>query len=861
MSVRFANRAAVTGVIASLAVTALSAQRGPPSVASADSVTLVAGAGYRASGFHRWLLGGVYRTLWVTPIRVPVLNLKTFAGGLTADKAGGGKQTKSLRLIGADGVEYVFRSVDKDDAALPPSLRDIGLAKWLARDQTSSSHPAAHLVAAPLLKAAGVIHEAPQLVAMPDDPALGEFRADFAHRLGIIMPFPTEGKDGAPRFADALEIIDSDTLLQRLNRDPSQRVDERAYLTARLVDMLSNNYDRHPGNWKWARLSAAPEAPWFPISRDQDKVLIGLDGVLPRLFRRASPSLISFGPHYPAIRSLTSNSLALDQRLLAGLEWLDWDSVARATQARLTDAVIAGALAAMPAEYAASAPVAISALRIRRDSLPMIARRFYLELSRVLDIHATDAAEVATLTHAADGSVEVRLATVDGRTWYQRHFVTEETTSLRLYLHGGDDLVTMTGEPVGIPLIVVGGEGRNTITGSAADMRLRDFGAPHAVKYGGDTLWSRRPRVAQAGGSVAPGRDAGANVSPTAAISVNRDLGIMPSLGVRWRGYGFRRVPYGSQVALLARHSFKTGGSLVSLTGDLRRESSSVRFTALAQMSQLELVNYHGLGNSSRQTVGILPGASAPREDYFAVAQRQWRAQPALVIGVGSASVVEFGPVVQFTRTDATPDRFITDSAPYGSGDFGQVSARLAYRHDTRAPSRHPDGGSVVEAAAAYSPALWDARAAFGSVGATATMYRRLPVPTHPVLRVRGGAKKVFGDFPYLEAAFLGGRNDLRALDLQRYAGDASINAGLELRIPVARVPLILPWRVGLLATGDIGRVYLHGASPGRWHDAYGAGFSIGLHDLALDVRLLRANEPGQSAVVTFRLASLGILP
>ena len=81
--------------------------------AKPESVTVVAGQHYEAGRFHRWLLGANYRDLWTTPIRVPVFDWHTFAGGLHPTKEGGGNQTKSLRFETAEGDEYVFRLVDK----------------------------------------------------------------------------------------------------------------------------------------------------------------------------------------------------------------------------------------------------------------------------------------------------------------------------------------------------------------------------------------------------------------------------------------------------------------------------------------------------------------------------------------------------------------------------------------------------------------------------------------------------------------------------------------------------------------------------------------------------------------------------
>src|ERR1700704_6828265 len=82
------------------------------------------GPQYRAGGWRPLLLGKEYRSLWATPVTVPVLDLRTFAGGLRPISKGGGQQTKSLRLAATDGREFFFRSVDKDPAAvLPPELR------------------------------------------------------------------------------------------------------------------------------------------------------------------------------------------------------------------------------------------------------------------------------------------------------------------------------------------------------------------------------------------------------------------------------------------------------------------------------------------------------------------------------------------------------------------------------------------------------------------------------------------------------------------------------------------------------------------------------------------------------------------
>src|SRR5689334_19195350 len=69
-----------------------------------QQVTTPANDNYnKADKIKRVIFGEHYRKEWATPVTFPVINLDTVAGGLRPIKAGGGMQTKSLRLQGGDG--------------------------------------------------------------------------------------------------------------------------------------------------------------------------------------------------------------------------------------------------------------------------------------------------------------------------------------------------------------------------------------------------------------------------------------------------------------------------------------------------------------------------------------------------------------------------------------------------------------------------------------------------------------------------------------------------------------------------------------------------------------------------------------
>ena len=122
-------------------------------------------------------------------------------------------------------------------------------------------------------------------------------------------------------------------------------------------------------------------------------------------------------------------------------------------------------------------------------------------------------------------------------------------------------------------------------------------------------------------------------------------------------------------------------------------------------------------------------------------------------------------------------------------------------------------------------------------------------MPTHPLLLVRAGARKVFGDFPFYEAATIGGEGTTRYIDPQRYAGDAALFATSELRVPLAHFKLMVPLRAGVLGLAEAGRVYVDGNSPGGWHSRAGGGVWLGRGDAPSVITLISTTGPGYSGL------------
>jgi surface antigen Omp85-like protein len=804
------------------------------------------GPQYRSGGLHSLLLGREYRSLWFTPISVPILDLRTFAGGLRPVSRGGGQQTKSLRLVAPDGREFFFRSVDKDPSAtLPPELRGT-VAGSVVRDQTSSAFPTAPLVVDRLLTAAGILHGDSRLFVLPHS-GMGEFDADFGGLMGFLEE-RIGGPSGPPaHWGGATEIITSDSLFARVQRSANDRVDARALLTARLFDLMIGDWDRHADQWVWARFGETTPRRWVAIPRDRDQALVKYDGVLLTIARQTAPQLVNFGPKYPYIPGATWNGRDLDRRFLSELEWPVWESVVGSLRAALTDTIIDDAVRALPPQhYALRGHALAAALRARRDRLPDAAKRYYRQLGKQVDVHATDGGDRARLSREAGGSVELTLSSDSAgeEVYFHRQFDPNVTREVRLYLDGGDDAAVVSGKRSGGPLLrIVAGEGRDSLvdsTGSGGERFYDDPSGPARVPGGGqvDRRGYTAPRKSP---KDLPARDWGSRWTASTQVSYGPDIGFFLGGGRTLTIYGFRKDPYSS------RHRFRAGFATGPKTyradyrGEFRPENSASYAEILLRASGVDVISFHGFGNEI-----AAPGDN----EFYRITQDAFGFHPSLVFDLGGRTTLQVGPAVKYVSTDRRPGRFLaTLGNLYGSGNFGEVGGGLTFRHDSRDRRSAATRGVLLEIGGNVYPAIWDVDSTFGEVHGEAATYLTAHVPLDPTLALRVGGKKLWGHYPFFESAFIGGASTVRLGQVNRYAGDASAYGSAELRLSLTRLTLVLPATFGVFGLADVGRVFLAGESSDRWHGAAGGGIWLSYLDRAYTFSLALASSEERTKI------------
>jgi hypothetical protein len=311
-----------------------------------------------------------------------------------------------------------------------------------------------------------------------------------------------------------------------------------------------------------------------------------------------------------------------------------------------------------------------------------------------------------------------------------------------------------------------------------------------------------------------PPREWGSWWRPVPWVGVSNDLGLFVGAGFVRTSYRFRRAPFASEIR--ARFGYSTGAQ-TDVEGELHPENASHFWRLHLRASGIEVLHYYGEGNDAPNIAD---------NDFYRVQQARYIVEPAFVVPLGLHSEVSVGIKGQWSHTGDNEGRFIAtiQDTLLGGRDFGQVGGRVAFDADTRDRPVNPLRGVHLSAAAEIDPAVWDVSSTFGGGEVRVETFASARLPGTPTLALRAGGRKVWGSFPFFESAFLGGVSTLPGYHSNRFAGDASLYGGAQLRLTVGRAFLALPAVWGLYGDVGTGRVYVDEDSPGGWHGGAGGG-------------------------------------
>jgi hypothetical protein len=801
-----------------------------------DSATFKASTFPMSSSATFWM-GANYRREWNTPVTVPVFYMSKEMGGLKPVKRGGGKQTKSLRIEAPDGRQYTIRSIQKfiTSKTLPGDLESEAAAD-LVSDGVSASYPYAALSMQVLSEAAGVPYNKVRLVYIADDPALGEFREDFANMLATV-------EERIP--ANVAKGHDTENVIEKLEKDNDNDIDHRAIIRARLLDMFVMDFDRHEDQWQWGSTdNDRGGKTYFPIPRDRDQAFYINRGILPGFVKKKSmvPQLEGFKPQAKSITFFNMAAKNFDHFFLVETTEEMWKQEAEALVAKMTDDVIDRAIAMQPREIRdISGPWIAQTLKARRQFIVPEAVEYFHFLSREVDVTASDKKELFEINHNDDGSLLVQIFKIDkdGNTnekMYERRFDPLYTKEVRLYGLDGDDRFIVHGTADKVKLRMIGGGGDDYFenTGKARGM-----------------VYDRRDGNNKIVGQLRNKMSLDTNVNkydyfnynynktfPTIAVGYNPDDGLSLGLGLRIIRHGFRKTPYKTLHELSVTHSlsteawrFRYNNEFISALGKKTDITTSIDIR-----SPNNTTNFFGWGMNSVYDK-TKPGkfkyyrARYDLADFYLLIRHRFSEKVSMSLG----------PTYQYYEMDSDDKlnnkRFISLTGT-GAGKNGLDSATIFSKQkyfgvywqlwvDTRNSKVLPEKGITWMNSLRYLGGVGDTKLGPTIINSDFTFYLKL-VHDRLTFADRIGFGTTLGDYNFHQAQYLGNNEYLRGWRKDRFAGKTKFYNQAELRWRVSNFKTYLfPGALGFVFFLDAGRVWVDNDDVSRFPIGYGLGFWI----------------------------------
>ncbi|MEI6950317.1 BamA/TamA family outer membrane protein [Paraflavisolibacter sp. H34] len=812
----------------------------------------------KGSGFKHFFMGKNYRREWTQEVKVPVLDLGKEQGGLEPKRQGGGKQTKSLRLVDSTGKEWVLRSIEKfPEAAIPPDLRQT-FARDIVEDGISASYPFASLSMPPIDKAAQVPYLRRKLVYIPDDPRLDRFRKGFKNTMAILEE----------REPDHIKkTYNTDELVLRLAKDNDDHIDQKAVLRARLVDNFVMDLDRHEDQWRWATRDTGKGKLYFPIPRDHDQAFYVNQGLIPHLAKKPwyVPELQGFEAEADNIKTFNRAARNFDRAFMNQLSEADWKVQIDTFLARMTDAVIDSSLRRQPKEIQGySLPRITRTLKQRRQYFQKEMLKYYKFLSKEVNVVGTNQRELFRVERQEDGQVHVLVNKIDkdgqlSSKVYERLFDPSVTKGINLYGLADDDSFVVAGGTSRITTRLIGGSGKDHFITNSTGGRVKIYDVSFE-----ENRFSGTGRV-----DKKVTKDPQNNtynrlfyqynfLNPGISLEYNVDDGLFAGASLELTRRGFRKEPYAMRQYIKATHAALTKSYHFRYEADYQKVLKNADLTVRGDLkAPINVTNFFGLGNNTVFDKSKPGGIQYYRTRYntgtFTVALRKQ---------LQSWMRFSFGPAFQYfhLHEEENKNRFVANTALNGLGAADlyrrrmyagpEVSLEINSKNNAVLPTR----GAVVHT---YARSLFGLNGSSQNVtqlGMDLSIFMSIVPQTRFVLATRFGWGHNIGHFEFQQAQYLSGPDNLRGYRKQRFAGRTMAFNNTEIRVKLADFNTYLfPGAIGLLAFHDVGRVWNRGESSHRWHTGYGGGLWLApIRRFVVTASLMASKEERGMPLVTF---------
>lgn len=844
-----------------------------------DSITVSAGANYSANGLHELFFGEHWRDIWTTSVKVKVLDINKYDGGLSPLKEGGGQQTKTLHFINKNGKKWKFRSVDKDPTEILPSYLRESVAENILKDQVSSANPFAPLIVPVLLDAVGVLQVKPTLVFLQDDAALGEYREKFGEMLGYIEENPDEGVTSIPNLKNASDLKGTYKLLDKMEKDFAVKFASTGYLKARLIDLLVGDWDRHMEQWDWALLDGENGSEWFPIPKDRDQAFSKFDGVFPSVAAFYTTPLNGFNDEFPSIRDLTWNGRFLDRRVLTEMNKTIWDSVTSDVINKITDQVIKNSVKTLPPEIYPIAKDEIEFKLIKRKNLlKEAADLFYKEVNKYADVFCSKEDDFVEVNRIDNNFTRVKVFKMkkasnekEDEPYFSKLFDNNITVDIRIHLNDGDDKAYVHGECDESPIVrIIGEDGKDQLIDNSIvhgyflsitpfkvaqnKTYFFDSGNKTEIISGGGTVYddSKVPEPKDEFEKYEPGQlDRGHFWVPLPVLGYETTKGVIIGGSLQLHKYNFRQIPKEYKQEIELKYFTSLEKIAVNYEGEFYSILKNSRFNLNVSVNDHLTTRYYGYGNETNFD------ESLEEIDFYDVNQDLLTFSPTFHYNFSDFFSTSLGLSFIYSKTRLNNSVLLSDAkfGDFGIGKLNPLGFNLGFEFSKLADNRGTANGYTLKVNGSFFPSVFNIPRSFSLIDVDLKAYYSPKTVSGLTLALRAGGKRVWGRYPFFVSATLGATENLRGYQEKRFSGDASLFGQTELRMFLTNMNLILKSKLGAAVFAEAGRVFISNQSSSVWHPSYGFGLWISY----LDSRLIFSSYVAFSTESTLFSIGTGI--
>ena len=810
--------------------------------------------------FYEFLWGKHYRDYYSRKINVRNLALDTLFGGVKTDRAGGGHQTKSLRLETKNGEEYVIRALKKSGVRF---LQAVAFKNQYVIDDFSgsytdkflldfytTSHPYTPLVIGGMSDKLGIRHTTPQLFYIPKQKTLKNFNDNFGDEMYYLEDRPMETDDNPNK------VLGTDEVILNIAKDEKYKIDEKAWIKARLFDMLIGDWDRHHDQWKFEEKKENGSVIYSPIPKDRDQAFAKYDGFITGILMEFPElkHMQTFDSEIESVKWFNREPYPLDLVFAKNSVQKDWVTEAEFIQNNLSEKDIREAFENLPKEVQDQVSEnLIQKLLIRKKDLQKYASQYFRTLQEKVILTGTDKKDKFVITRLPNNETEIRI--------YRLKKSGEELASSKIYsgeitreilLYGLDDddeFVVEGQQKSSIRIVLLGGlDYDKYVVSNGKKVKIYDY---KSKKNNFDNRGNARLFLTDDYDvNQYNYRNPKYNVFTTYLnFGFNPDDALAVGFNADYTVNDFIKNPYSQKHHFLANYFTGTEGYELAYQGLFPALTGGWFYGLDTRVTSSHYIrNFYGIGNRS-----VNPKDESG-ERFNNVRAREFAFSPSINWNKNAAtfSAKLNYEILKIAKTD---NRYISlpgvvDDDVFSSKQFGGADVSFIYEnYDNRA---NPKQGMKFDIRTVYNINLKDTDRQYASLETGLGFLHYLTNNKKLVWSSYAKAKWLLGnDYEFYQMATLGGNTDLRGFSFNRFYGKHSFYQTSDLRYEIGKIKnSILPLTYGVFGGIDVGRVWIPNEHSKKWHNSYGGGFWLNAVDaISVNMSYFNSSDGGRLVV------------